>query len=102
MLDVGVISTSAFHKWPFSMRGGVVRERRIEHQRGQMAEFVLGLEPRSRVAVERTGQNPRFVVPLSGGVDNREAPVANIHLWGPQQSARARSSPASVPAGIGR
>jgi hypothetical protein len=78
---LGEISTSAFHKCPFSMRGGLVRERRIEHQRGQMAEFVLGLEPRSGVALERTDQNPRFVVPLSGGVDNRGAPVANIHLW---------------------
>lgn len=58
MLDVGEISTSAFHKRPFSMRGGVISERRIEHQGGQIAEFVLGLEPRSRVAVEGINQNP--------------------------------------------
>lgn len=64
-----------------------------------MAEFVLGLEPRSRVAVEGTYQNPMLVVPLSGGVDHPEAPVANVHLWGRQQSARPRSSPASGPPG---
>jgi hypothetical protein len=91
MLDVGEISTSAFHKWPFSMRdgGGVISERRIEHQGGQLAEFVLGLEPRSRVAVEGTNQNRTLVLPSE-------------RRRGPPRSAGVRCAPTGAPAACPR
>jgi hypothetical protein len=64
MLDVGVDLHKRFSQVAIldERRGGVISERRVEHQGGQLAEFVLGLEPRSRVAVEGTNQNRTLVL----------------------------------------
>ncbi len=79
MLHVGVDLHKRFSQLAILDQGGAVTQRRVEHTGTEMEEFLRGLEPASRIAVEATGNWYWFVDQAQASLYPRHgqsAPVA--------------------------